>query len=207
MNEKLVYSDIFKAAWKAMISQIWLLVGLLIGFTIIISLLILFAIPAKGETISISGILVLFISLLFGGLFFLGYLRNCLQTLDSEEPQFQAYGQVARRLFSFLISYIFFTVITSIGLALFIFPGVYLFLRLQFFFAAMVDEDAGPIASFKRSWAITKGQASQLFILMLIQLLLSFIGVITLCIGFFAAFPLITLLYGHTFRKLIAPVA
>ena len=207
MNEKIVYSDIFKAAWKGLLSQIWLLVGLLIGYTIILSLLLLYAIPAKGETISISGILVLLISLLLGGLFLLGYLRNCMQTLDNEEPQFSAYGQVARKIFSYLIANIFFTVITTIGFALFVFPGVYLFLRLQFFYASMVDEDAGLIASFKRSWTITKGHTLQLFVLMLIQLLLSFIGTIALCIGVFAAFPLIILLYGRTFRKLIAPVA
>ena len=203
MNEKIDYSDIFKVAWKGLISQIWLLAGLLIGFTIIFSLLLLFAIPAKGETISISGILVLFISLLLAGLFFMGYLRNCMQTLDNEEPQFSAYGQVSNKLFSFLIAYIFFTVITTIGFALFIFPGVYLFLRLQFFFASMVDEDAGLIASFKRSWTITKGKTLQLFVLMLIQLLLSFIGMIALCIGVFAAFPLITLMYARTFRKIV----
>ena len=207
MNEKIVYSDIFKAAWKGLISQIWLLAGLLIGFTIIFSLLILFAIPAKGETISISGILVLLMSLLFGSLFFLGYLRNCMQTIDNEEPQFSAYGQLSRKIFSFLFGYIFFTVITSIGFALFIVPGVYLFLRLQFFYASMVDEDAGLIASFKRSWAITKGHTIQLFVLIIIQLLLSFIGIIAIGIGVFATFPLITLLYGRTFRKLIAPVA
>jgi len=207
MNEKIVYSDIFKAAWKGLISQIWLLAGLLIGFTIIFSLLLLFAIPAKGETISISGILVLVISLLFGSLFLLGYFRNCMQTLDNEEPQFSAYGQVSRKIFSFLAGYILFTVITTIGFALFIVPGVYLFLRLQFFYASMVDEDAGLIASFKRSWTITKGRTLQLFVLALIQLLLSFIGIIAIGIGVFAAFPLITLLYGRTFRKLIAPVA
>ena len=205
MNEKIVYSDIFKTAWKGLIAQIWLLAGLLIGFTIIYSLLLLFAFPLRGEAMSISGFLVLFVSMLFGGLFIMGYLRNCLQSLDGEEPQFSAYGQVAGKLINFLLACIFFTVITTIGFALFVFPGVYLFLRFQFFFASMIDEDTGLITSFKRSWTITKGHTTQLFVLMLICLLLFFIGMIAVFIGVFVAIPLISLLYGYTFRKLVAP--
>ena len=207
MNAKIVYGDIFKAAWKSLVSQIWLLTGLLIGFTIILSLLLLFVIPAKGEAISISGILVLFLFLLLGGIINMGYLRNCMQTLEGEEPQFSAYGQVSRKLLSYLLAQILFSVIISIGFALLVFPGIYLFLRLQFFFASMVDEDSGLIASFKRSWAITKGQTLQLFALMLIHLLLLIVGIIAFGIGIFVAIPLITLLYGYSFRKLIAPVA
>ena len=207
MNAKIVYGDIFKAVWKSLVSQIWLLTGLLIGFTIILSLLLLFVIPAKGEAISISGIVVLFLFLLLGGIISMGYLRNCMQTLEGEEPQFSAYGQVSRKLLSYLLAQILFSVIISIGFALLVFPGIYLFLRLQFFFASMVDEDSGLIASFKRSWAITKGQTLQLFALMLIHLLLLIVGIIAFGIGIFVAIPLITLLYGYSFRKLIAPVA
>jgi len=202
MNEKIVYGDLFKAAWKGLLSQIWLLTGLFIGFTIIFSLFLLFAIPVKGEAITLSGILVLFISLLLGGLFSMGYLRNCMQTLDGEEPQFSAYGQVSTKLLSFLLAYIVFFVIITIGLAFFIFPGVYLFLRLQFFFASMVDEDTNFISSFKRSWKITKGQTTPLFVLMLIHILLFIIGMIALSIGVFITIPLTTLLYGCAFRKL-----
>ena len=207
MNEKIVYGDIFKAAWKSLMSQIWLLTGLLVGFTIILSLLLLFAIPGKGEAISISGILVLVLCLLLGGLITMGFLRNCMQTLDGEEPQFTAYGQVSHKLFRFLLAYILFSVMITIGLAFFIFPGVYLFLRFQFFYASMVDEDTGLITSFQRSWQITKGQTSNLFVLLLIHALLFTIGLIMLGIGIFVAIPLIILMYGYTFRKLIAPVA
>jgi len=207
MNEKLVYSDLFKAAWKGLLSQIWLLTGLIIGFTIIFSLLLLFVIPDKGATFSFSSIFIIIFCIIIGCLFAMGFLKNCLQTLDGEEPQFSAYGQVSRHFFNFLPAYILFLVIITIGFALFIVPGLYLLLRLQFFFASMVDEDNGLIASFKRSWNITKGQTLQLFVVFLIQLLLCTIGLIVFGIGIFVAIPLITLLFGYTFRKLIAPVA
>ncbi|MDR0572810.1 MAG: glycerophosphoryl diester phosphodiesterase membrane domain-containing protein [Tannerella sp.] len=205
MEEKIVYSDIFRAAWKGLKSQFWLLVGLFIGFTIIYSLLNLFAIPAKGETMSISGVIVFILCIILYCLFVMGYLKNCLQTLDGEEPQFSAYGQMTRRLPAFIPAYILFSIIISIGFALLIIPGIYLMLRLQFFYASMVDENAGIIESFKRSWEITKGHTLGLFILMFIMILISFIGTIALFIGIFVAVPLIMLIYGYTYRKLTAP--
>ncbi len=205
MEDKIVYSDIFRAAWKGLKSQFWLLVGLVIGFTIIYSLLYLFAIPAKGETMSISGIIVSILCMFLSCLFGMGYLKNCLQTLDGEEPQFSAYGQVTRKLPAFILAYILFFIIISIGFALLIIPGIYLLLRLQFFVASMVDENTGAIESLKRSWNITKGHTLELFILSLIMILISFIGTIALFIGIFIAAPLITLMYVYTYRKLTAP--
>ena len=206
MNVKIVYADIFKTAWKGFKSQCWLLMGLLIGFTIIYSLLLLFAIPAKEETLSISSMIVAVISIVLASLFIMGYLKNCLQTIDGEEPQFLAYGQVLRKLLIFIPASLIFFVTIAIGCAFLLFPGIYLYLRFQFFFASMMDEDSGMIESFKRSWSITKGHAMQLFVLLLFQKVIIIIGFIALGIGIFAAIPYIILMYGYAYRKLTAPV-
>ncbi|MDR1523786.1 MAG: hypothetical protein LBS79_00825 [Tannerella sp.] len=205
MKEKINYSDIFRTAWKGLKSQFWLLTGLLIGFTIIYSLLFIFAIPATGEAFTISGIAVSVLCFFLLCLFQLGYLKNCFQTLDGEEPQFSSYGQVSRKLLSFLVAYIIYSIIITIGCVLLIIPGIYLTLRLQFFFASMVDENTGIIESFKRSWTITKGHSLSLFVVMLIMILISFIGQIALFVGLFVAIPLIVLMYGVTFRRLTTP--
>ncbi|MDR1223829.1 MAG: hypothetical protein LBL07_13280 [Tannerella sp.] len=207
MEKKLVYSDILRKSWKGLISQFWLLVGLIIGFTIIYSLLYLFALPAKGESMTTSGILISVLCWLLLCLFQLGYMKNCFQTLDGEEPQFSSYGQVSRKLLSYLVASVIYTLIVAVGTALLVVPGVYLALRLQFFFASMVDENTGIIESFKRSWEITKGYTLKLFIILLILILISVIGQLALLIGIFAAIPLTVLMYGEIFRRLTAPTA
>jgi len=207
MHEKIVYVDILKAAWKGFKSQCWLLMGLLIGFTIVFSLLWLFAFPAKDETVSISGIIVAFISFLLYCIFYMGYVKNSLQTLDGDEPQFSAYGQVSRKLPSFIPAHLIYAAVVAIGCALLVFPGLYLAVRLQFFYASMVDEDTGLVDSFKRSWNITKGHGKRLFVLMLCYLLIIITGLVAAGIGIFAAVPLIILMYGHAYRKLIAPAS
>ena len=207
MENKLVYSDILRAALRGLKSQFWLLVGLAIGFTIIYSLLIIFTILTKNESISVVGIIVNILCPFMMGIFLMGYLKNCIQTLDGEEPQFSAYGQVSRKLITFLATYIIYMVIVTIGTALLVVPGIYLAIRLQFYYAAIVDDNAGIIESLKRSWAMTKGRSLELFILSLIMLLIYFIGCIALFVGIFVAAPLIVLMYGYTYRKLTAPTA
>jgi uncharacterized membrane protein len=207
MEKKPVYSDILGKSWKGLISQFWLLVGLVIGFTIVYSLLYLFALPAKGESMTVSGIIISVLCWLLLCLFQLGYMKNCFQTLDGEEPQFSSYGQVSRQLLSYLAASVIFMLIVAVGTALLVVPGVYLALRLQFFFASMVDENTGIIDAFRRSWEITKGYTLKLFVIMLIMILISLIGQLALLIGVFVAIPLTVLMYGELFRRLTAPTA
>jgi uncharacterized membrane protein len=202
MEDKINFSDLFKTAWRALLNQFWLLVGLSVGFTIIFSLILIYIIPAKGESISIGGVIVALLSLLLLCLFYLGFLKNCIQTLEGDEPQFSAYGQVSGNLFSFLIATILFGILIIIGLALLVVPGIYLIVRLQYFYAFMADEKTGIIESFKKSWEITKGQSLKLFLLMLLMLLISFAGMIAFVIGIFITTPLIALMYASVYRKL-----
>jgi uncharacterized membrane protein len=163
--------------------------------------------PAKRELFTVSGITAYVLCFFLFLLFQLGYLKNCFQTLDGEEPQFSSYGQASRKLLRYLAACFLYTIITATGFALLVIPGIYLTLRLQFFFAAMVDEDMGIIKSFRRSWSITRGQSLRLFAVMLMMIGIAFVGQIALFVGIFVAIPLTVLMYCATFRRLTAPAA
>lgn len=202
MEPKFKISEVLSTSWKATKDQIWILVGVLVGYTIIVSILALMSLPTAK---SISGqIIVNLIALFVGTIFGLGYMKNLFQSLDGIEPQFSAYGTQARKFFTYLITNILYTIIVCIGCIFFIIPGIYLMLRLQFCYAFIVDEDAGIIESLQRSWEITKGEAMPLFLLMLVWFLLILIGCALLGIGIFVAMPLAGIMYCCTFRKLNA---
>lgn len=92
------------------------------------------------------------------------------------------------------------------GFLIFIIPGIYLALRLQFFQAFIIEENAGIIESLHKSWEITKGQALPLFILALVMIGILILGCILFGIGIFVAVPLIYMMYGYVFRKLNTPL-
>jgi hypothetical protein len=204
MVQKFKLSDVLRVAWKAFISQIWILAGLIIGYTIISLALNLFApVPVEG-IVSRTSIAIALIGLVFSSLFSLGYTQNMFQALDGEEPQFSAYGQQSRKIITYLVTGLIYTVIVIVGFALLVVPGIYLAVRLQFSLASIVEEDTGILTSLKRSWEITKGQTMPLLLLLLVMIGLTMLGLVFFIIGIFVTIPLTGLMYCYVFRKLTA---
>ena len=92
------------------------------------------------------------------------------------------------------------------GFFFFFIPRIFFALRLQFFQAFIIEENAGIIESLHKSWEITKGQALPLFILALVMIGILILGCILFGIGIFVAVPLIYMMYGYVFRKLNTPL-
>ena len=200
MEPKFMISEVFGTSWKYTKSQIWVLVGLFIGFSILSMIVTLFGMPAQGSIV--GRVIVQIVSLLISCIFMLGYVKNIFQALDGEEPQFSAYGQQSRKIITYLIANILFSIAVCIGTVLLIIPGIYLYLRLQFFTAFIVEEDCGIIESLQKSWNMTQGQTLPLFLLLLTMIGTAIVGCILFFVGFFVAIPLIYMMQCYTFRKL-----
>lgn len=200
MEPKFMISEVFGTSWKHTKSQIWVLVGLFIGFSILSMIVTLFGMPAQGSIV--GRVIVQIVSLLISCIFMLGYVKNIFQALDGEEPQFSAYGQQSRKIITYLIANILFSIAVCIGMVLLIIPGIYLYLRLQFFTAFIVEEDCGIIESLQKSWNMTQGQTLPLFLLLLTMIGTAIVGCILFFVGFFMAVPLIYMMQCYTFRKL-----
>ena len=175
MEPKFMISEVFGTSWKYTKSQIWVLVGLFIGYFILSSIISLFGMPAQGSMV--GKIIVNLISAVISSAFMLGYIKNLFQTMDGEEPQFSAYGQQSRKIFTYLIASII-----------------------------IVEEDCGIIESLQKSWDLTKGQGMPLFLLLLAMIGTAIVGCILFFVGLFVAVPLIYMMYGYVFRKLNTPL-
>ncbi len=186
MEPKFMISEVFGTSWKYTKSQIWVLVGLFIGYFILSSIISLFGMPAQGSMV--GKIIVNLISAVISSAFMLGYIKNLFQTMDGEEPQFSAYGQQSRKIFTYLIA----SIIMGIAVAI----------RLQFYSAYIVEEDCGIIESLQKSWDLTKGQGMPLFLLLLAMIGTAIVGCILFFVGLFVAVPLIYMMQCYTFRKL-----
>lgn len=204
MEKKITVSEVFKISWEALKSQIWILVGLFIGISIVSFILNLLLIPLMTSVVGtiIGYVITIAISLILG----LGYLKNMFQALDGEEPQFSAYGQQAPKIFTMFVAYLLASIAIMIGMIFLIVPGIYLALRLQFFAAFIVEEDAGIMESLQKSWEITKGQVMDLFILLLAMIGITIVGVLLLGVGVLVAGPLVYMMMCCAFRKLNSPL-
>lgn len=204
MKPKFTITETFSSAWKCTKSQLWILAGLFIGYLILSFTIGIFGMPVQNSVI--GKLVVNLISIVFSLIFSLGYLKNIFQALDGEEPQFSAYGQQNKNTVTFFCASIIYTVAFMIGLVLFIIPGIYLVLRLQFFEAFIVEENAGIMESLKKSWAITEGHVLPLFLLLLTMIGIGIVGFILFGIGIFVSIPLCYMMYAYAFRKLNSPL-
>lgn len=208
MEPKFKIAEVFRTSWKAIKQNIWILTGLMVSYVIIALIINILLGPSLTDTM--QGIpfpigkqfTYLGVSLVFSGLFLLGYIKNIFQALDGIEPQFSAYGAQAFKILKFIVAYILTVIICMIGMIFLIIPGIYLMLRLQFFMAFLVDENTGIIESLQKSWQITKGEGLHLFSLMLVQILVILVGVLLFGIGIFVAYPVTYGMYCETYKKL-----
>lgn len=199
MEAKFIISEVCKTSWRYTKSQIWVLVGLFIAYTVITSVLSLL-IPSTSIALAIVKNII---SLIIGAFFVLGYIRNLFQTMDGEEPQFSAYRQEARKFLHYLVANIIFSVAVLVGFMLLVIPGIYLAIRLQFYAQYIVTEEhCSAIDALKKSWELTKGQGMPLFLLGLTQLGIALLGLIIFVVGIFVAVPVVNMMQCYVFRKL-----
>lgn len=204
MDTTIIVSDVLRESWKNVKSQIWILAGLVIGLCLISFTVSLFMTPLSS---SLGGKVVSsLISYIISSVFALGYIKNMFQTMDGDEPQFSAYMQHPAKLFSYMIAGILSSVLVCIGLFIFVIPGVYLYLRLQFFGQFIVDENASALDALRKSWYLTKGRVMPLLGLLLAQLLILIVGVILFIIGVFVAYPLVIMSQCYVYRLMNKPV-
>ena len=200
MDATFQISEVFQTSWKHVKSQIWVLAGLVIGICLISFTINLFTLPLQGSTVGM--IIAYLISLFISAIFSVGYIKNLFQTMEGDEPQFSAYLQSFPKIFNMLMANILFGIAFFIGLCFLVIPGIYLYLRLQFFAQFIVDEDAGAVDSLKQSWALTNGKAMPLLMLLLTQLLLLVIGIILFGVGVFVTYPIAAMMSCYVYRIL-----
>ncbi len=203
MKQTFNIGDIFLTSWKFTKSQLAILCGLLIGYTIIAFTL---SILTSTQTSIVATIVLNIIGGVIGCLFAMGYIKNLFQTIDDIEPQFSAYGQQASKILKYIAVNLVVGLACTIGFCLFILPGIYLMCRMQYALAFIIEEDEEIIESIKRSWAMTQVYAWKLVGLFFVQFLICLIGVLLFGVGLFIAYPLIAMMYCYSFRVLNSPL-
>ena len=237
MKTQLKVGSILSTAWKAVKSQIWVLVGVFIVYMIINFTISTLYSSLFSSDITAVGAFAYVLNMVISMLFTLGYTKNIFQALDNFEPQVSAYAAQIRNVFTYIGASILYTlivflssfmlllvgaffakdmgsaaqatayfgqnmsIILPISFILFL-PSIYMSMRLQYYIALIIEEDAGAIESLKKSWEITKGHTGFLIRIILVNAGLIIAGTCLFLIGIFIAIPLTYAVYCESYRKL-----
>jgi hypothetical protein len=142
MEPKFTIPNVLRISWKALISQVWALAGLMIGYVLLsftLSAVLSPVLSSSGAGAFIFQLLNLIISLIF----IVGYLKNLFQALDGDEPSFSAYGQQARKIGVYFVSNLLGGISVLIAAGLFLAPYFYLLGQSTFIGEISFDMNSG----------------------------------------------------------------
>lgn len=90
------------------------------------------------------------------------------------------------RLFSLFAAYVVASILVALGLILLVVPGVYVAVRLDLFFAAVMVDGHGPLRALSESWERTSGNSWTVFGLLLVLVVPTvtiFVGLVSVLSG------------------------
>lgn len=217
--------EAFKFGWETVKKNFWFFSGTtLLGFAI----MDIFS-SFGGKTCSLSSVPFMFINFFVVTPFItLGFLKIAIKTLNKQKAKVVDLFSEAANIWKYAVLQflwlcvlslviLFVAFLTMLGvrlsessplilmilLILFGVLNVWLCVRLMFTINIIVDKKNGPISALKKSWAITKGFAWQLFLFNILSALLLVAGVVLLFVGFLVAWPLVILANMYVYKKLM----
>src|SRR5579859_3268383 len=141
-----------------------------------------------------------FVRLLVTAFLQVGLLRISLDVARDRTPSFGALFLGGDRFFALLGVFLLQSLIVVVGLLLLVVPGVIAALGLSLTQYYVVDAKMGPIDAMKASWAATRGQKGEIFVLLLASVGVMLLGALACCLGMLVAAPvaLVALSAGYT---------
>ena len=132
----------------------------------------------------------------------LGLLRYSLTLHDRSRVDFRDLASDLAQFLYFLLAHILYSAIVTVGLILFIVPGIVWAVQFQFFGLCIVDQGLGPIDALRRSSEITRGSRWQLFGLNLLTIVIGLFGFLCLVVGLIPAVSIRLVSLARAYRSL-----
>jgi uncharacterized membrane protein len=145
---------------------------------------------------------VIFIFWLSGLLLDMGAIRISLKLYDGDASSIRDLFSCSPMLLKYALGTIIFEMAVAAGLILLVLPGIYLFLKYQFYSYFIVYEGQGPLQAFKHSGQITKGARWNLFLFWALILAVNILGALALGAGLLVSMPVSALATTFVFRRL-----
>lgn len=134
------------------------------------------------------------------------WIRLGLVVHDAHKPRPSVVLGDLKTFVTFLAAALLYTVIVTIGLVLFIVPGLYLAVRYVFVSFLVADRRADVLGAFGESSMLSRGVRWKLFFLMLVLFVLNLVGAMFFGLGLFITVPVSVFALTMVYRRLVVCV-
>lgn len=150
----------------------------------------------------VAGLFAIFVAAAIQALYTLGAIRMSLTYYDTHQLVYRELFSEWISILPFLIARLLFGIIISCGLLLFVVPGIFWAVIFSFYPQALVDKHVGPIAAFRYSMHLTRGERPKVFIWTIIEWLLTAVAVKLFFLSLIIVWPVIMFANAYIYRKL-----
>lgn len=158
-------------------------------------------------TSELASAVALFIDIALVGIVQAALIRGCL---DITEGRRFRVGELFTRLpiGNVILASVLVSLITAIGIALFVLPGIIAWFFLLFTPFFVVDRQMSAVDAIKASFTLTKDNLGSMLLWVLVGTIVYLVGFCVLCIGFIVTGPIVLIGATYTYKKLSGqPVA
>lgn len=132
----------------------------------------------------------------------IGLIVISLKFVDSKKPEISDLYSHHKYLLNYFLASLLYGGIVLVGFILLIVPGIIWGIKFQFYQYFIVDKNMGPLEAISASGKVTQGHKWSLFLLGLIFIGLSILGLIAFGIGIFIVWPVIMIATAYVYRKI-----
>ena len=200
MPAKFSKSEAIKFGWSVMKANFLFFLGIL--FVIVVVNIVFSGFMGLFKKAPFLYMIFNLASVALGMIINMGVIKIVLKFYDKQKPEFADLYKQYRLILNYFLGSLLCGLAVVAGFILFIIPGIYLGIKLQFFGYFIVDKKMGPVEALKASWAITKGSFWNLFLFGLVCIGVNILGVMALGIGLLVTIPTTMMAVAFVYRKL-----
>lgn len=141
------------------------------------------------------------VALVVGGAIQSAYYSGMLDVANGRPVTIGSFFK-PRNVGAVIIASVIVGILTSIGLALFVLPGIAVMIFTMFTVIALLDRNLSPIDAIKTSFDIAKNNFGQVLLTLLVVFAVTIVGALLCGVGLLVALPLVALIEVYAFRKL-----
>jgi hypothetical protein len=136
----------------------------------------------------------------------IGNAQICLKLARQQGAEFSDLFSGGRQFIWVFLASLGFGIALTIGILLFIVPGVILALMFWPYYYLLVDEKAGLVDSFSLGAKVSQGNWGTAFVLWLLSVCIGFVGCAACLIGILFAAPLISMIFAVAYLMMAGQI-
>lgn len=188
--------------WKVMCKHFWFYAGVVLVALLINAAMSLSFLPYL-ETYPFVAWVIQFVAYFIAYTVMIGLYQVGLNLVERGAASvWDLFVPLQKIVKVFIANWLYFLLV-SVGLILFIVPGVYWFVKYSQVTLLILDKDLGPIEAFKKSGEITDGAKWDLLALLVFVFFIGILGLLFFFVGVFVSIPLSILTQVLVYRHLM----